>query len=209
MRKLLVLSLFVTGLPVVANAQPMREAREVRRVKESYTTKWVVRPSEEQKGDQRVTNAPETDIRAVSAANDRRRLRIDINLYAPVNRRMQVLYAFKIRYKGGVEDWFAYTPHNEQFLQITMKHGRITKNRVLVKERRGDWVEVGGTTISGVSVPNSRVTLFIDKDKHFAMRGKGTRKWVTAQFFTGYFQRGTGRIKGADSTIDVKLSYVR
>ena len=210
MRKLLVITAFMVAVPSIADARaPLRKAKEVRSVAGGITFKWVVSPSEEPRRDQKVRNAPETDIRAVAAANDRRRLRIDISLHNPVNKRKKVFYAFKIQYKGNVEDWFAYIPHNNTFMLFTFRRGRMTKKRTLRKRRGSDNVQVGNTRIGRRRIRNNLITLFIDKDKHFTRRGKGRRKWVTATFFSGYFARGTGKVKIADRTKTVRLSYIR
>jgi hypothetical protein len=209
-KKLLLVAAFTAAVPALANARPpLKRAREVANVGGRYTLKWVVSPNQEARGDQKVRNAPETDIRGVSAANDRRRLRIDISLHNPVNKRKKVFYAFKIRYKGGVEDWFAYIPHNNRFIQFTRKRGRITKRKVLRKRKGSDYVQVSSTRIGRKRIRNNLISLFVDKDKHFSRKGRGRRKWVTATFYSGYFVRGSGKLKVADSTRTIRLSYRR
>ena len=104
-----------------------RKAREVTDVSKPYAAQWIVRPNEELKGDHRVRQFPETDLRAISAANDPKRLRIDIFLYNPVGSSKQVVFVFKIIYRWRYEEWFIYSPHDGKFELFEYRGPRLIR----------------------------------------------------------------------------------
>ncbi|MFW6128882.1 MAG: hypothetical protein ACOC6P_01365 [Candidatus Aminicenantaceae bacterium] len=79
----------------------------------------------------------------------------------------------------------------------------------------GDSCWVTDSYIGGARKSNTVVSLTLDKDKHFSSEGRGQKKWVSAQFFTGYIQEGTPKgylmsgLKQADTTMKVRLGYIR
>ncbi len=195
--------------PAPSTSLPTRRALEVRDVVKAYSVNWVVPPAEEPRGDHRVSNAPETDIRAVSVANDRRRIRIDIALHNPVSFTKKVIFAARIYYKGDVSEGFLFSPHQKKLMYVRFQGQKVVSSRQLKTRVGSDWVEIVGGTVRGVRKPNSIISLFIDKDVHFAKKDYGKRKWLRAQFFTGFIRKGDGQLRPADETRRIKLSYIR
>ena len=195
---------------------PLIYAKEVNRVAAAYRgAGWIISPYEEAKGDHKVTNAHECDIRAVAAVNDARRLRIDIYLHNPITYKWKICYAFKITYKYGSYDAFIYFPtRNEFYFGKWDRNGRLLDSYLLKRDSHSDTCFVTASVVRGRRKPNTVVALIIDKDKHFAKSGRGKKRWITTRCFTGYIKAGAGEnwIKGlreADITMDVRLGYIR
>ena len=195
---------------------PLRYAKEVMRVSKPYSgADWIVSPFEEGKGDQKVSNAYECDIRAIAAVNDARRLRIDIYLHNPVTYKWKVYYSFRITYKYGTSDTFIYFPTRKEFYYGRWdRNGNLVKSRLLKNEPQGDTCGVTDSFVSGRRRTNTVVYLIIDKDKHFAKTGRGEKRWLTTRFSSGYIRKGAGddwirNIREADTTMRVRLGYIR
>ncbi len=198
------------------NKPPLRYAKEVNRVMAGYSgANWIVSPNEEARGDQKVSNARECDIRAVASVNDARRLRVDIYLHNPLTYRYKVYYAFKVIYKYGSYDTYIYFPTTKKFyFGKWSRDGRLLESRTLARDSYGDTCFITASYIRGVRKPNTVIALVLDKDKHISKIGRGTKKYLSARFFTGFVKKGTeGKwtrgIRVADSTMDVRLGFVR
>jgi hypothetical protein len=179
---------------------PQRKAREVEEVAKSYPTTYIIKASEEKEGDHTVSNAPECDIRAVSACNSSKRLRIDLFLHNDVTFKKNVWFGFAIRYAKGVKKTFAYSPTKKTFSVVRSKDGKVTSREEIKLKKGSDWVRIVGSKIKGVSHKANVVTLMIDKDKHISKDGKGKLQKLRIQGVSGYYQKGTGDLKLADYT---------
>ncbi len=220
-RVFLGLLIFICISPLIIMSQdyatPLRYAMEVARVSEGYSgANWIVSPREERKNDHQVSNAWECDIRAIAAVNDARRLRIDIYLHNPVTYNWTICYAFQISFRGGSSEAYVYFPTRNEFYYVNWdSSGRVLNSRILGEDPSGDSCWVTDSYIGGARKSNTVVSLTLDKDKHFSSEGRGQKKWVSAQFFTGYIQEGTPQsywmrgLKQADTTMKVRLGYIR
>ena len=205
------IALALLTVPSVASAKLDRKAIEVKSVFEGYKGPNVVDTSEEPAGDHGLAKTAKNsnvDIRRVAAANDSKFLRLDINLDGPVNKKLKAGYGFRITYKGNVTETFAYWPNTDTFIVTTSRDGKVQKRDEIKSTRRSTHAEIGQGIINGRRVTNGRVSLYLDKDRHFSTKGKGKTKWITVEFITAFYNT-KGDLRIADTTPTVKLSYTR
>ena len=210
------LFLVLPVLPQYEGLPPLRYAKEVNRVSALYRlTNWLISPSEEAFGDHKVKNAGECDIRGVAAVNDARRLRVDIYLHNPITFKWKVYYSFKVMYKFGSYDMYIYFPTTNKFYYSRWnKNGKLLESRILKKNRNGDTCYITDSFVNGIKKRNTVVSLILEKDKHISRTGRGTKKYLSVRFFSGFVKMGTGSnwtkgLRVADTTPEVRLGFIR
>jgi len=212
MKKFSTLFLVMFAFVTLASAQvPTRDAKEVPDVGGTVTPNYIVFPKEEPQGDHKVTNAPECDIKAVTAANDKKRLRIGIVLHNSITFTVKVVYGIKLIYSGGIEEWYVYNPVDKQLIYIKRKGEKTIKTEAVAMSKESDNAYVASQIFAdGKKMENSVVTLLLDKDKHVDKASRGKKLFLTVQAFSGYIKDGTtDDIGDADETISVKMNFIR
>ncbi len=212
MKRFLFLLIMCIGFSAIVSAEiPMRDAKEVPDVGASLVPNYIVFPKEEPAGDHNVSNAPECDIKAVTAANDKKRLRIGIVLNNSITFKVQVVYGIKLIYSGGTEEWFVYNVLKKELMYIKKKNEKTEKTEVIVQKKDSDYAFITGQTFTdGKKIDNSVVTLLLDKDKHIDKTSIGKQLFLTVQVFSGYMKaENEEEIGDADETIQVKMRFIR
>lgn len=212
MKKFFTLFLSLTLFVTMAYAEaPNRDAKQVADVGGTVTPNYIVFPKEEPQGDHNVSNAPECDIKAVTAAYDKKRLRIGIVLNASITFTVKVVYGMKLIYAGGVEEWYVYNPIDKQLIYIKRKGEKTLKTDAVAMSKDSDNAYVASQIFAdGKKMENSVVTILLDMDKHIDKSARGKKLFLTVQAFSGYIKDGTtDEIGDADETIPVKMNFIR
>ena len=191
----------IAGISLAADI-PRRSATVVSDVSDPYTADdWLISPSEEPAGDQRVSNALECDIKGAIACYDDKRLRVDIFLNNSITYKWDVFYSVRFEYDDGYVEYYTYYPVDKKMVFEAEDHGKITKRQTLDTTKSDDYA---GVTSTG-EMKDDDVYLIIDKDKHID-GVKGKSYYFTTSFSSGYIDKNdTEHI--ADETIDVEMLF--
>lgn len=204
MRKLFFISLVVTLLmfPLIGmcgEELPRRQAVEVDDVFSPYMGEWMVSSKEEQIGDQKVSNAPECDIKGIISCYDNEYFRVDILLNNPVSYQWEVWYGIVLEYTN-VTEYYAYCPTSKQFMYTTEVDGVSSEKFDLEPSDK----HMAGVTKSS-DADNSDIYFILNKAEHLVGE-KGNRYYVTAYFFSGFIDE-EGELQLADETIPIDLEF--
>jgi len=194
-------------ISLFAQDYPARYSKKVTDVYNAYApdknSGWIVTDKEEKKGDHKVSNAPECDIRSVMSCYDNSKLRVDIVLWNPVSYQWLTYFAINMQYAGGVEEYYYYDIDTKELRYRKTDNGSVVEDDVLSQDDGTDFAFI--TTYDGND--DMIVGLIIDKDKHFG-GSKGKTYYLTCDFQSG-FTDSNGDLQVADYTPTVRLHYVR
>lgn len=180
---------------------PLRIADQVQDVTKPYQPSgWIISTVDESEGDQAVDNAPETDIRGVTACYDDAFIRVDMHLYNPIQYKLRLFYAVKIEYTDMAE-YFTYYPDSKEFVYEKEEDGKITETEQLESNEEGDQA---GVTSSGDD-DDSLVFLIFNKKDH--VEGEAGKKYfISTKYFAGYVDKDD-KMHIADETVVVDLQF--
>lgn len=205
MRKTAWLFILLLFIPAFLSAQdvPARDALEVKSVLEPYDPEvWIVSEREEPKGDNQVKDAPECDIRGITACYDGEWLRFDIILHSPVTGKLPTVYGIKLEYSEGYVEYFICRPDAGELYFITEQDGETQSSELLDEDSEsGDFAEL--TSYGGKA--NAVVVIVINKDYHLG-GDEGDRIYLTCSFETGKFDEND-EVISADGTDIVDVYF--
>lgn len=201
---LFLILLMCFALPLInvsASGALQRNATKVGSSFEPYTAdQWIISPVEEPTGDQKVSNAPECDIKGVLACYDPNYLRVDILLQNEISFQLNIFYAVKFEYNT-MNEYFTYYTDSKELIYEKEENGKITEQKILTVKNSKD---VAGISDSG-DQKNSDVYFIISKQDHINGE-QGKWYYLTSCYYSGYLTE-TGALKIADETSEVDLKF--